>query len=447
MKQFTFCLLFTFLAITSSFGQSVPSLKAYVDSLFQASIKEGFIAGGAVIVKQGDQRLVDESYGFASVELSTPMPTNASFEIGSVTKQFTAAAILKLVEMGKLSLADDFTKYLAFDTKGRKVTVEQLLNHTSGIPSYTEIPEFWPLSLHQYSRDTLVRIVEQHPFLFEPGEAMIYNNSGYFFLGLIIEQVSGQSYEDFLAEHLFKPLGMENTYYCSSSKVVKNKAYGYRYSPDGLRQKPYLDHAWPYAAGSLCSSASDLLKWMEGIHRENFLGKSNYESLIKPASLSDGTLLQYAKGIMNHDYYGHQMIAHGGGIHGFLSETRYFPEESLYIICLINTTGPRGAGFFANNITWKLLSKKQPATEAIDFDLSQIAGKYEGPIRGRTLSLEVKAMEDGLIIIDQEDPEPDTLNHYLGNQTFLLEGRDQIIFTNEACRWDNGSGYYILKKQ
>ncbi|MEM9078757.1 MAG: serine hydrolase domain-containing protein, partial [Bacteroidota bacterium] len=177
---------------------TTSSIEVYADSLFQASVDSSQIAGGALLVFQNGETLLKKSYGYSSLELTVPMPEDGQFEIGSVTKQFTAAAILKLVEANKLSLEDDFTDYLPFDTKGRKITINNLLNHTSGIPSYTEIREFWDLSIQQHPRDSLVRMVEQKDFLFEPNEALIYNNSAYFFLGLIIEKVTEQSYEEFL---------------------------------------------------------------------------------------------------------------------------------------------------------------------------------------------------------------------------------------------------------
>ena len=242
------------------------NLIAHADSIFMNHVNEGHIAGAAVLICRGDQKLIDKSYGYASLELETPIPENASFEIGSVTKQFTAAAILKLVEQNKLALEDDLTNYVDFDTKGRKVTIEQLLNHTSGIAGYTEIPEFWTLSLHAYHRDSLISLVEQKGFLFEPGESMIYNNSAYFLLGLIIEAVSEQSYEKFLKDTFFVPLGMNDTYYCSNAKIVKNKVYGYSETSEGLIQKGHIDHTWPYAAGSLCSTTKDLLIWLKSLH-------------------------------------------------------------------------------------------------------------------------------------------------------------------------------------
>ena len=423
------------------------SLMLFADSLFQASVDSSYIAGSSVLVFQKGEKLLDKSYGYASLELSVPIPERASFEIGSVTKQFTAATILKLAEEGKISLDDDFTEYLDFQTNGRSITIAMLLNHTSGIQGYTEIPEFWNLSIHKYERDSLVRLVEQKGFLFEPGKAMIYNNSAYFFLGLIIEKVSEKSYEEYLSERIFKPLGMNNTYYCSTSKVIKNKVYGYGYSEDGLKQKPYLDHTWPYAAGSLCSTTEDLLIWMRALHGGKVLNEKSYKLMTMPDELKDGSKLRYAMGLVNYSNFGNQLIGHGGGINGFLSETRFFPKDDIYIICLVNTTGPKGASFFANELTWRLLDKQEDVAVELDIDPLSFAGKYSGQSRGRRMTKEVSALSNAIIISTEgQGDSADTLDTYLGNNTWM-DGNNIISFTNTECRMDNISGYYILSKQ
>jgi CubicO group peptidase (beta-lactamase class C family) len=343
-------------------------------------------------------------------------------------------------------LEDDFTDYLDFDTKGRKITINNLLNHTSGIASYTEIPEFWELSITDYPRDTLVRLVEGKEFLFEPNEALIYNNSGYFFLGLIIEKVTGQSYEDYLKQTFFEPLGMNNTSYCSNTKVVINKVYGYDYTPEGLQQKDYLNHNWPYAAGSLCSTTNDLLTWMRAMHTGKLLPETLYQSLITPDQLNDGSQLRYAKGLLNFSNFGNHEIAHGGGINGFLSETRYFPEEDLYIICLVNTTGPRGGGFFADEITWKLLEKQENKGVDLDFDTKDLAGTYTGAVRGYSQSLAVNSIPNGLTIQEEGEDKLDTLKTYVGNNSWMM-GNTKVTIQNNEYRIDQPAAYYILKKQ
>ena len=430
----------------NSLPTAISDLESYTDSLFQSSLDSTFIAGGAILVHQKGKTLLKKAYGQASLELEVPMPENAIFEIGSVTKQFTAVAILKLVEDGKLALEDDFTQYLDYDTKGRKITIDQLLNHTSGIASYTEIEEFGSLVPQELPRDSLLRILETKDFLFEPGEALIYNNSAYFFLGLIIEKITGKPYEEYLKDVIFEPLGMTNTYYCSTSKVVKNKAYGYDYSPNGLNQKQYLSHNWPYAAGSLCSTTEDLLIWMTALHDGKLLSKEQYQELTTPKGLNDGTPVRYAMGLSHFNNYGNEEIGHGGGIPGFLTQTNYFPEKDLYIICITNTAGPHGGSFFVDNIMWQLLEKKDYESLAMDFDPKEVEGIYSGQTRGRMQSIEVKAITDAITVESNKDGNIDTLSTYAGNRTWM-DGNTSIFINEGTLELDHVGGHYILKKQ
>ncbi len=431
---------------TADKKEPVTSLVQFADSLFQSGVDSSYIAGASVIVYMDGEMLLDRSYGYASLELSVPIPDNASFEIGSVTKQLTSAAILRLVEAGELSLEDDFTKYLDFDSRGRVITINNLLNHTSGIASYTELPEFRELSVHRHERDSLVRLVEQKDFFFEPGEAMIYNNSGYFFLGLIIEEVTGMSYEEYLREQFFEPLGMNNTYYSSNSEVIPGKVYGYAYSSNRLLQRSYLDHTWPYAAGSLASSTKDLLTWMKALHEGALLSDSYYRLMITPGELKDGSALRYAMGLINYSDFSNRVIGHGGGINGFLSDTRYYPDNNLYIICLVNTTGPMGASYFAEELTWKILERKEHEKSDIDINLESLEGRYSGQARGRVLSVDVSALSDGIVISMAGRETADTLRTYTGDNTWM-HGNQIIRFTEDECRIDDISGYFILKKQ
>jgi len=215
-----------------------------------------------------------------------------------------------------------------------------LLSHTSGIKGYTELPGFGIISFQKFQRDTLLRIVEAKPFDFEPGKLLIYSNTGFFILGLIIEKVSGLSYEEYIMKNLFEKAGMTNSYYCSENRVIKNRAHGYDTDERGLVRAAYLDHTWSYAAGSICSTVEDLVKWNNALHHGKILNESIYREFITPARLNDGTITHYAKGITITEKNGKKMIEHGGGISGFLSENRYFPEEDISIVVLINSTGP-----------------------------------------------------------------------------------------------------------
>lgn len=382
----------------------------------------------------------------ASLELSAPMPSDGVFFIASVTKQFTAAAILKLVEDKKLSLDDDFTKYLDYDTKGRKITIAQLLDHTSGLAQAESKEEFMQMTFDEFPHKLMVQLVKPKDFFHEPGEALIYNNTAFVFLGLIIEKVTGKPYQDYLQEIFFDPLGMSRTSYTSNTKVIKNKVNGYVYTPKGLQQNGYLNYDIPYSAGALSSSTEDLLVWMRALHTGKVLSEPMYQSLIGSSTLNDSTPVSYAKGFVNFSNYGHQEIGHEGGGFGFLSDTRYFPDDDLYVICLINTEGPKGGDFFADKMTWKLLDKKEYKQVELDFDANAIQGTYTGQTRRAIQSVDIKSIENGITRQVKGEEKIDTLNLYIGNNTWM-EGNNKITIKNNEYRVDRIYNYYILKKE
>ncbi|QHT66411.1 beta-lactamase family protein [Rhodocytophaga rosea] len=430
------------LGIDSDLGQKV-------DKLVQPYINESKVAGMVVGVFKDHQPLVLKAYGFADLELDVKLPVNASFEIGSVTKQFTAAAILQLAEQQKLSLEDDITKYIAFDTHGKKVTLRQLLSHTSGIKGYTELPVFGQLSVHTYSRDTLLRLVEKEPFDFDPGEALIYNNTAFFMLGLIIEKVSGMAYEAYVKTHLFDKAGMTNSYYCSESKITKNRAHGYDTNKEGLVRAAYLDHTWPYAAGSLCSTVEDLEKWNNALHHGKILSEKMYAEFITPVQLNDGTPTHYAKGITVTDWKGKRLLEHGGGINGFLSQNSYFPEEDVSIIVLINTTsvGPRE---IADQIAGFLFKDSSGKVNTFSGDISKYTGHYKGRGRGQDLAVQVSKNNSDLMIDMGEGNGNKKTLHFIkentwsdGFATYLFEETDGKV---KALRIDQVYGYYIIPR-
>ena len=315
-----------FVALTLPASAQVGSvdrarLVEQLDSAARAHVEHDMVVGVSVAVVHGADTLLLSGYGLADLEwgVHTPVDAKASYEIGSVTKQFTAAAVMQLVEEGRLDLAADISEYLPeFDSQGHEVPLRRLLDHTSGIKGYTEMPMFGELAMKDLPRDTLISMVEKEPFDFEPGTALIYNNSAYFFLGLIIERVSGQSYEEYVEEHLFTPLGMADSYYCSESAIRPGRAHGYDGSREGLVRKRYLDHNWPYAAGSLCSTAGDLVRWNQALHGGEVLSEASYREMITPKPLDDGTPVRYAMGLGIDDRGGRRAIAHGGGINGYL---------------------------------------------------------------------------------------------------------------------------------
>jgi len=434
-----------------------------IDSIAQAPITAGRAAGMSVAVVRGADTIRLRGYGYADLELDVPTPDGAVYEIGSVTKQFTSAAVYQLVEQGKLSLDDDITKFLPdYPTQGHRIPIRLLLNHTSGIKGYTEIPSFWTtLAMRALPRDSLVALFAREPFDFAPGEAMIYNNSAYFLLGLIIEKASGQPYEGYVEEQLFRPLGMNGSRYCSDKEIVKRRAKGYELAPPApggtpaLRRAAYLVHVWPYAAGSLCSTARDLVIWTRALHGAGqggrVLSRDAYQRYVTPDTLNNGRRLRYTNGLIVAELGGRRVIAHGGGIYGYVSDLRWYPEQDLTIAVLINTAGPASPGQVADAIADLVLGKApeppRPATFA--GDLQPFAGTYQGAARGRELSVTVSVDSSGLALqFPQGQPRRPA---FLEGQTFA-SGATRYHFVrmgNEvtALHVDEVGGYYVLKRK
>jgi CubicO group peptidase (beta-lactamase class C family) len=426
---------------------------AAIDRIVEAPIKAGRVAGASVSVARGAETIVSKSYGSADLELDVPMPSDASFEIGSVTKQFTAAAILLLAERGRLSLDDDVTKHLPeYPTHGQRITIRHLLTHTSGIKGYTELPEFADLMALKKPRETLVTLFGEKPLDFAPGTALVYNNSAYFLLGLIVEKLSGQSYADFVKANLFDRAGMSGSYYCSESTVHHHHAHGYDTENGTLVLKRFISHQWPYSAGSLCSTAADLRGWLAALHGGRVLSAASYRAMTTPAVLADGTALRYGFGVALAEIGGRRAIAHGGGINGFLSEVEYFPDSGLSIVVLLNTAGPVGPADLAHEIADVVLGKTSERTMTFTGDLAAFAGTYEGVGRGRPTSVTIAADGNALMMKGAGPPAapPQTLAYRGGdtfgvNQTLAIFERDNGRVT--GMRLDTVAGHYPLKKK
>lgn len=424
-------------------------LEKKVDDLVKPYFDSTNIAGIAIGVFKGNEKILLKSYGFADLEFDVKLPTDASFEIGSVTKQFTGAATMQLVEKGLLSLDDDVTKFIKFDTQGKKVTIRQLLSHTSGIKGYTELPFFEDFSLRKFKRDTLLRIVEKEPFDFDPGEALIYNNTAFFMLGLIIEKVSGMSYEDYVSHNLFAKAGMSNTYYCSENKVTKNRAHGYEKRDAVLVRASYLDHTWPYSAGSLCSTVEDLVKWNNALHKGKILGDSAYNEFIKPTGLNDGTITRYAKGITVTQRQGRRVFEHGGGIPGFLSQNSYYPDDDVSIVVLANTIGPVSPEQTERDVAGFLFHTVAEKDRKHDGGLDPYLGTFKGRGRGQDLVIQV-TKNDTTLLIQEGDGKPFGLYFVNGNTwtngyaSYFFNKKTDVI---DELRIDGIYNFYILKKE
>ncbi|HKB89103.1 MAG TPA: serine hydrolase [Opitutaceae bacterium] len=290
---------------------------------------------GSVLVAKDDAVVFAQSYGWANLEWKIPNTHATKFRLGSVTKQFTAAAILLLEEKGKLKLDDPLAKFVPSAPETWKpVTVQQLLTHTSGIPSFTDFPDYRTLKLSPETPAQIMAHISDKPLDFLPGEKFKYSNMGYLLLGWIVEIASGQSYETFLREQIFRPLGMNDSGYDSNTAIIPQRAAGYVPGSHGLANAAYIDMHVPGGAGALYSTTADLLRWTQGL----FGGK-----LLTPASLEKMTTpfkSYYAFGLMVTNAHGRKIISHNGGIDGFNSHLAYFPESKITVVVLSNVAGP-----------------------------------------------------------------------------------------------------------
>lgn len=427
------------------------SARQAVDSVVASYLKDGKAAGMSVAVVRGRDTLVLKGYGWADLEHDVPTPPRAVYEIGSVTKQFTAAALLLLQERGKLDLDDDLAKHLPdYPTQGHRITLRRLLDHTSGMKGYTEIPRFGVIAPRALPRDSLVAMFSAERFDFAPGEGQVYNNSAYFLAGLIIEKLSGESYADFVRKHLFEPAGMRDSRYCSERAIIKRKAHGYEMGPEGLRNKSYIDHTWPYAAGSLCSTAGDLVAWNRALHGGKLLSPASYKALLTPGVLNDGTTLRYAMGLALFDLATHPVIEHGGGIPGYLSSSVYLPRQDAIVVTLVNSNGPVSADDVSESIVRAVFGTRQIKRPAYTGDLAALAGSYSGVGRGRAMTVRIAADSGVLRLVTPGSPQGRPLQ-FVGDDTWEV-GRQRFTFVREGgkvrtLRADMVYGYSYLTPQ
>jgi len=425
-------------------------LAAAIDSIANAALKDGKAAGMSIAVVRGRDTLVMKGYGYADLEYDYPTPPRAVYEIGSVTKQFTAAAILQLQEAGKLSIDDPVAKHLpSFPLKGHELTIRRLMDHTSGIKGYTEIPKFFAIMQRKLPRDSLVELIANEPWDFDPGDAMIYNNSAYFLLGLIIEKASGLSYAEYVQKNLFARAGMNDSRYCSESEIVRNMAHGYDAGPKGLVKAQYVDQTWPFSAGSLCSTAADLVAWNRALHGGKILSADSYRELITPGKLNDGTPMRYAKGLAVADVLGHRAIQHDGAIPGFLASSAYLPDDDLIVVVLVNTLGPVNPVDLSKQIIKRIVGERRPVYARLDHPLTDYTGTYSGKGRGRQSVVVVTQDSSGLRFTAGSGA--GRRASYLGSDVFDVE-EAHAIFVREGgivkgLKMDQTGSIYVLSKQ
>ncbi len=367
VRQVTFAFLAACLAVAvvaaRSSGQAPAVSKAapaasaqtpaeIIDAKMSTSCKADGPGGAAIFVKDG-KVLLRKSYGLADIEFGIPVEPDMPFRVGSVTKQFTAAAILLLAQQGKLSIDDPIRKFSSDwptqPTRG-PITVEHLLTHTSGIKSYTAMKYWRPSLIKDVTVTELIDVFKSEPPEFAPDQRFLYNNSGYALLGAIIEKVSGETYGQFIQKHIFDVLGMKHSYYDETARIIPRRVRGYEKKDGKFIHASYVSMTQPYAAGSLMSTVDDLALWDAALYTDTLLNADSRKRMFTAHLLGDGRSSGYGYGWFLGDYDGHPAADHTGGVNGFACYVLRMPKDKVYVALLtagcgggLATTGKRAA--------------------------------------------------------------------------------------------------------
>ncbi|HZY40088.1 MAG TPA: serine hydrolase domain-containing protein [Mucilaginibacter sp.] len=330
--------------------QQNDQLTRSIDSLVAPQF-EGNQPGISILIAKKGQVVYKKAFGSANLELNTPMQPDNVFRIGSITKQFTAVAILQLVEQGKISLQDSVQKYIKdFPSKGYTVTIENLLTHTSGIVDYTSKDDPDPyIERRDFTPEFLINYIKNDPLHFKPGSKYEYSNSNYLLLGYIIQLVSGENYHQYMADHVLKPAGLAHTLYAEEHTAVPGRVQGYTHFSGSFDNCDYQTLSLGFACGDLLSNTGDLLKWNQAVIACKLISEASLKKAFSPYQLANGTYSSYGYGWFIDTTYGSPCIHHEGQTSGFISLEKYFPKEDTYVAVMTNVKTSDDKTDFSDN--------------------------------------------------------------------------------------------------
>ena len=374
---------------------------------------------GTVLVVEGDKVLLDKGYGTASLEWQVNNTPETKFRLGSLTKQFTATLILLLQQDGRLNINDPISKYLPDAPPAwAKITLANLLGHTSGIPSFTGFKEFHAWSMNPHTPDEEIAFFRDKPLDFEPGSKFDYSNSNFILLGAVIEKVSGKKYADLLRERIFEPLGMKDSGLDSDALVLPKRANGYLPGPHGLEVARSESMTIPWSAGAIYSTTGDLLKWEHGLFGGKILNADSLKLMTTPGKGD------YGLGVFIANRDGVRVVSHGGGIEGFNTNLMYAPEKRIAIIVLSNVNGgaPDSMGNqLMDTVLGKpvILASERKAVPITKEDLAKFVGTYD---LAPTFSLTIAVSGDHLTGQGTGQPATDLMYQGVkdGHATFFV---------------------------
>jgi CubicO group peptidase (beta-lactamase class C family) len=341
-----------------------PALKSRIDPVAAQVLADRGVPSASIAVIEHGKLVYTHAYGLAHLDPAVPATPDMRYSIGSISKQFTAAAILLLQQQGKLSLNDPVGKYVPGLTRGDEVTIRQILSHTSGYQDY------WPedyLMIPMMQPESAQQILDtwaKKPLDFEPGTQWQYSNTNYVIAGLIVEKVSGQRLMDFLDEHIFHPLGMRSVWNSDEAKLTSTDATAYiRAALGPLRPAPKEGRGWMFAAGELAMTPHDLALWDLSLINQSILSPESYKTMFTEIKTKDGKGTHYGLGVDVQDESGHRVIAHSGEVTGFVADNVVLPDDGIAVVVLTNHMAS-GAAEIANQIVTAIAGvQKTPHAE------------------------------------------------------------------------------------
>lgn len=407
-----------------SFAPAMAQDPARMDRIVQTSAEAGAFSGAVLVARDGEV-LLDKGYGFANREWLIPNDGDTEFRLGSITKQFTAVAIMILNERGLVDLDAPMKTWLSdAPAAWDQVTVRRLLAHTAGIPNFTSFDDFQSTKALPATLDSLIARFRDSPLDFQPGEGRKYSNSGYVLLTAVIEKASGKTYADFLSETLFQPLGMRDTGYDRNATILPRRASGYTPTAGGVINAKHWDMSIPQGAGGLYSTSHDLLKWEQGLFGGRVLRPASLELLTTP--VRDG----YAFGVFAIEAEGNTTIAHSGGLNGFNTYMAYDPDRHTTVIVLgnLNGTAPDMLGASLMALAREDGRPGQSSASPETTALQGYAGIYE---RAPDASISI-SVADGTLFSQTGDQDPIELSANSGDVFVIPDGDARITFTRDA---------------
>jgi D-alanyl-D-alanine carboxypeptidase len=377
----------TLVALLAALLLSVSPVETWAAEPYSKYLEAAYQADGpgatAIVVRDGEV-VYRDARGMAHLELGVPLSPDHVFRLGSITKQFTAAAIMLLAEQGKLSTDDEITKFLPeHPIHGHEITVEHLLTHTSGIFSYTSIPGYMLGSeiRADLSTEELIEVFSDLEMDFKPGEDWSYSNSGYVLLGAIIERVSGKPYPEFAQEHLFGPLEMHNSHY-GGPQLISGRVQGYAGTAGNYVNAPFISMTQPHAAGSLLSNVDDLARWNAALHGGELLSSESVDRMTGKHTETGSGGAYYGYGLGVSTFLDEPIVLHGGGIHGFATFSLWLPETKVFVAVLSNSAqNPVRPGYVAYALAAEAIGRPFPSRSVITLQpgtLSDYVGLYRG---------------------------------------------------------------------